>query len=207
MKRSFIYTTSLFLFLLILTISDTASAQKTWTTKSAKAWVKSKKWANGLPINVYADVNSVEFAQQYAANKDYWDKAFAFMKDKNLKELPAGKYPIDGDHVFATITEGPDKDLDKTTWESHRKYIDLQYIITGKEKIGVESLANTTVTKPYDEAKDGANYTATGKFYTATPEEFYLFFPADVHRPSIKVDGFDTVKKLVIKIAYSDLKQ
>lgn len=205
MKTSFAYRSNALLLFVLFAITSIASAQqKEWTEKSAKKWVKSGQWANGLPIKVYSDVNNVEFAKQYAANAAYWDKAFAFMKDKNLKELPVGKYPIDGDNVYATVTEAPDKDFDKTSWESHRKYIDLQYIITGKEKIGREALANATVTKPYDETKDGANYTATGKFYTATPDEFYLFFPGDVHRPSIRVDGYDMVKKLVIKIRYTN---
>lgn len=205
MKTSFVYKSGALLLFLFMAITHIASAQqKEWTEKNAKKWVDSKQWANGLPVKVYADVNAVEFAKQYAANKDYWDKAFAFMKDMKLKELAPGKYVIDGDNVYATVTEGPDKAFDQTAWESHRKYIDLQYIITGEEKMGRESLEKATVTKPYDETKDGANYTATGKIYTATPEEFYLFFPGDVHRPNIKVDGFDVVKKLVIKIRYTN---
>jgi len=68
----------------------------------------------------------------------------------------------------------------------------------------VSPLAEATVTKPYDETKDGANYNATGKYFIASPKEFFLFFPNDVHRPNIKVEGFDTVKKLVIKIKYAN---
>jgi biofilm protein TabA len=64
----------------------------------------------------------------------------------------------------------------------------------------VVNIDKATVTKPYDEAKDGAAYTAEGTSYFAEPGTFYLFFPQDVHRPNIKVNGFDTVKKLVIKI-------
>jgi YhcH/YjgK/YiaL family protein len=203
MKISSACKSSILLFVLTLAMNTLLfGQQKSLTEKEAKDWVKSKQWADGLPINVYSDVNSVEFAKQYNNNKEEWDKAFAFIKEKNLKELPVNKYPIDGNNVYATITEGPDKEYDKTTWESHRKYIDLQYIITGEEKMEVAPLANATVTKPYDETKDGANYIAKGKLYTATPKEFYLFFPDDAHRPSIKVDGYDNVKKLVIKIRY-----
>jgi biofilm protein TabA len=204
MTKPLPYKSILFLFFMISSINTVLAQQKEWTEKSAKKWVKSKQWADGLTIKVHPSVDAVEFAKQYSANKVYWDKAFAFIRDKNLKELPAGKYPIDGENVYATITDGPEKEFEKTAWESHRKYIDVQYVITGKEKIGVESLSKATVSKPYDEAKDGANYTATGEFYVATPDEFFLFFPTDVHRPNIKVDGFDTAKKLVIKIRYAN---
>jgi biofilm protein TabA len=85
--------------------------------------------------------------------------------------------------------------LDKAGWESHKKYIDLQYVIRGKEQIAVSPIDKATVTKPYDETKDVANYTAEGTFYTAEPGTFFLFFPQDVHRPNIKVAGYDMVKK------------
>jgi YhcH/YjgK/YiaL family protein len=185
-------------------IGNNASAQAV-SSKKAEDWVKSRAWANGLTINVYPDINAKEFYQQYHKNKEVWEKAFAFLADsKKLDTLKPGMYPIDGKEVYASITEGAEKTEETAKWESHRKYIDLQYVIRGKEKIGVAPLATATVTKPYDEAKDGANYTAEGKYYIATPVEFYLFFPSDVHRPNIKVDGYDTVKKLVIKIKYTE---
>lgn len=124
---------------------------------------KKKEWAGGLPLVPYRSVNVKEFARQYKLNKLYWDKAFAFIKKNDLVTLPKGKYPIDGDYVYATITEDPSKDFEKTIWESHRKYIDLQYIITGEEIIGIYPVAKATVTKEYDEKKDLANYAAEGK--------------------------------------------
>ncbi len=202
MKKLIPFTNILFLFFMTSITNSALAQQQEWTEKSAKEWVKSQVWANGLAIEVHPSVDAVEFARQYNANKAEWDKAFAFIKDKDLKELPAGKYTIDGDSVYAMITDGPEKEFENTAWESHRKYIDIQHVITGKEKIGVESLPKATLSKPYDETKDFANYTAEGKFYVATPDEFFLFFPADVHRPNIKVEGFDTAKKLVIKIRY-----
>ncbi|AYL94184.1 YhcH/YjgK/YiaL family protein [Mucilaginibacter celer] len=186
---------------LFLLITEIASAQQQEiTAKSAKAWVKERVWANGLKLKLNSSTNNVEFAKQYAANKPLWDKAFEFLRDRNLDLMPPGKYPIDGDNVYASVTEGPSKEFDQSAWESHQNYIDLQYVINGKEKIGVAPIESLTVTKPYDAAKDGANYSGEGKYFTATPDEFFLFFPSDGHRPNIKVDGYDKVKKLVIKI-------
>ncbi|HEY2582085.1 MAG TPA: YhcH/YjgK/YiaL family protein [Mucilaginibacter sp.] len=207
MKTSIAYKISPFIFFLLFIISTGMVIRQTgkdWTEKDAKKWVKSREWSNGLKLNVSSSVNAVEFAKQYHTNKEYWDKAFTFMRDKNLKDLAPGKYVIDGDNVYATVTEAPSKTFEQSAWESHRKYIDLQYVVTGQEKIGISPLAETTVTAPYDESKDIAHYTAKGKFYTATPDEFFLFFPNDAHRPNIVVDGYDVVKKLVIKIKYAN---
>ncbi|MDE6066141.1 MAG: DUF386 domain-containing protein, partial [Duncaniella sp.] len=63
-----------------------------FTPEEAKAWVDSREWANGWNVNADASVNAVEFATQYAANKELWDKLFAFLRDTDLNALPAGKH-------------------------------------------------------------------------------------------------------------------
>jgi YhcH/YjgK/YiaL family protein len=198
MKRISNY--KLICLLIICLFSSAVFAQtKVLTEKAANEWVKKGEWRHGFKPKVYAGMDNVEFAKQYQANKAWWDKAFTFLANTNLDTLSVGKHPIDGENVFATVTEAPDKEMDKTAWESHRKYIDLQYVIKGKEKIGMAPLSTTTVTKPYNETSDGANYTAEGTFYMADPNVFFLFFPQNAHRPSVKVDD-SAVKKIVIKI-------
>ncbi|MBC8052122.1 MAG: YhcH/YjgK/YiaL family protein [Sphingobacteriaceae bacterium] len=173
------------------------------TTKPASNWFKAGEWYNGLALMPYADINKAEFESQYKKNKSRWDKAFAYLKETNLETVAPGKYLLDGDSVYVSVTEGPDKPYEQTNWESHRNMIDVQYIVRGKEKMGVAELSKASVTKAYDPAKDVANYTAAGKFYVAEPGTMYIFFPTDVHRPSIKVDGYDVVKKVVIKLRYT----
>jgi len=196
----------LLLLLPFLSFTGSILAQGTtaWTEKSAAKWLHSNEWKNGLKLDVHPSVNKVVFAQQYYKNKVIWDKAFAFLRDSNLLALKPGKYVIDGDNAYATITEAPSKTFEQSAWESHRKYIDLQYVIKGEEKIGVAPVATATVIKPYDDSRDAANYNAEGQYYIATPSRFFLFFPGDAHRPNIKVDGYDMVKKLVIKIKVVD---
>jgi YhcH/YjgK/YiaL family protein len=189
---------------MLLSLNDTVLSQdmnqNTWTKQSAAKWLRKNEWKNGITLKVHSSLNKIIFAQQYHKNKADWDKTFAFLRDSNLVSLKPGKYVIDGDNVYAIITEAPSKEFDQSAWESHKKYIDLQYVITGKEKIGLVQLSDVTVTKAYDEKKDYANYSADGKYYVAGPGTFFLFFPNDVHRPNIKVRGYDVVKKLIIKI-------
>jgi YhcH/YjgK/YiaL family protein len=142
--------------------------------------------------------------KQYESDKVLWDKVFAFLGDSKLSTMAPGKYPIDGDNAYAIISAGPPKKLEDVKWESHKKYIDLQYVISGKVKLGMAQVSNATVTEPYSESRDAANYNVEGKFLTATPKEFFLFFPQDAHRPDIKVEGADSLKKLVIKIKYKE---
>ena len=172
--------------------------------KQINAWFKSKKWLNGLKLKPHKSINRKEFARQYLNHIERWDKAFAFLKNQNLADLKPGKYEIDGDRVFATVAEAASKTFEVSTWESHRKYQDIQYIIRGKERIGAASIASAIVTKPYDAAIDAAFYTAKGNYYIADPTTFFIFFPEDLHRPNIEVDKFPIVKKVVVKVLVSD---
>jgi biofilm protein TabA len=168
-------------------------------TKKIDKWYKKKDWLNGLTLQPHSSVNKQEFARQYAANKSLWDKAFEFLRTHDLANLAPGDYPLAGDSAYVKVTEVKNKEFDKTQWESHKKYIDLQYVAKGKEKIGVTPVTSATITDPYNGAKDAAHYTAEGNYYIAEPGTFFIFFPSDAHRPNIKVND-DLVKKVVIKV-------
>lgn len=197
----------LFLVFSFIIVGKLAVAQQTtWTGTEARAWATKKQSSFPSKVIVHPFTNYVEYVQQYHANPGLWDKAFNFLNDKKLDTLAPGKYVIDGDNVYAMITLAPSKEFDKSAWESHQKYIDLQHVIKGQEKIGIVPVSSAKVTDPYDQAKDIAHYEAQGTFYTAAPNTFFLFFPSDAHRPNIKVKGYDTVRKVVIKIKYAPLK-
>ena len=185
---------------LVTQVSAQTNPSAKWTKHKAKKWFSKKEWLNGANLIPHSSINKMEFARQYHINKTYWDKAFAFLKEHDLATLAPGKYPIEGTNVFATITADPSKDFDKTQWESHRKYIDLQCIITGEERMGKYPFTRLTVTKPYDETKDVANYSGDGTIYDVPAGTFMIFFPSDAHRPNITPGGNKVVKKIVIKI-------
>lgn len=192
-----------FCIALAILICSNAAAQENkteWTKHAAKKWFKKKDWLNGANLHPHSSIDKKEFARQYHINKIYWDKAFAFLKEHNLDSLPKGKYTVDGTNVTVSVTQDSSKNFDKTNWESHRKYVDLQLIVSGEEKMGIYPVASSTVIKEYDEKKDVANYEAKGKFYVGGPGTFFLFFPTDAHRPNITPGGNKPVKKIVIKI-------
>lgn len=196
MKKQILFSAAILVLLFILNAGKSANAQQSPAAK----WLKSKAWRNGVKLKLHPSVNAGAFYEQYQANKAVWDKAFQLITQHNLDTLKPGKYPIDGDNAYANITEAQSKELEKASWESHQNYIDLQYVINGKERIGVAPVTRATVTNAYDAAKDVTNYMADGQYYVAEPGTFFLFFPKDAHRPNIKVEGFEIVKKMVIKI-------
>jgi biofilm protein TabA len=169
-------------------------------TSNIDKWFKQKEYLNGLKAEPHESVDKVEFARQYNANKDLWDAAFAYLKNTNLQTLPVGKYTIVPDKVTVSVTEDSTKNFEKTNWESHRKMVDIQYIVRGEEKMGVAPVSTAKVIRPYDEKRDAANYEVEGKYYVSTPDKFFIFFPTDAHRPNITTGGNKPDKKIVIKV-------
>jgi YhcH/YjgK/YiaL family protein len=117
--------------------------------------------------------------------------------------MKPGVYVIDSGNVIATISDLPAKEIDSVKWEAHRNFNDLQYIIKGKAKMGVAPVADHSATLiiPYTNKSDNENFTNdVGAYYDADPGTFFIFSPLEMHRPAIKVQGYDTVKKIVIKV-------
>ena len=198
---------SALLFLAIISVFSVMArtSGENWNKKNSAKWFKSYEWANGIKLKADKSVDQVEFAKQYHANKAYWDLAFAWLRDNDPETVSVGKYVLDSlNNVIVTVTEkASTRDFDKTKWEGHCKYIDLQYIAKGKEKMGIAPIAKAAVSTPYNATKDNGFYTipeADSKYRVAQPGTFLLFFTSDAHRPNIKVDGYDIVRKIVIKI-------
>jgi biofilm protein TabA len=180
--------------------SSTIPSDTSWTKKKAQTWFNSHEWLHGLKLKPHQSIDQLAFARQYATNKSRWDKAFAYLKATDMKAIKAGHYQIEGEDVYANVTEAPLKEFGKTQYEAHQNYSDIHLMISGKEKIGVASLEGATVKTAYDPAKEVGFWNAEGKIYTAAPGTFFIFFPENAHRPSIKEDGQDVVKKIVVKV-------
>ena len=172
-----------------------------WSKGKAQKWFNKKKWLSGLTITPDNTIDKQEFAKQYHAHQDRWDKAFAFFKNTNLADLKPGRYTIDGENVYATVTDGKLREMNTSSYEAHKHYADIQYVISGSEQIGVAPFEGAVEKVAYDPEKDIAFYDAAGQFYKATPQTFFIFFPErNAHRPGITSSDSDHDKKLVIKV-------
>lgn len=126
--------------------------------------------------------------------------ALKFLENNNLSEYKSGRHEIDGDEIFVLVQNYQTKQLSEGKFEAHKKYIDIQFIIEGKEKIGYTHISNLSETTEYDESKDIVFLEGNGDFVTAEKNMFVIFFPEDAHMPGIETNSQGYVKKAVIKI-------
>jgi YhcH/YjgK/YiaL family protein len=127
-------------------------------------------------------------------------RAFEFAKTTDFAAMPDGTYPLDGDEVRALVQRYTTKLPNEGRWEAHRKHIDLQFVLTGEEHVGVAPIGRL-VAEPFDAEKDIMWLTGDGDRVTLRPGEFVLLWPEDGHMPAMAIDTPMPVLKVVIKIA------
>ncbi|MFC2116785.1 YhcH/YjgK/YiaL family protein [Bacteroidota bacterium] len=164
-------------------------------------WFENGEWREGLEITPDESINKAEFFAQYCKRKELWDKAFEYLKTADLDSLQVGKIELKGDSLFAVVTEYLTRDDEESSYEAHQKYADIQYLISGEEKMGVAGLDKSTITVPYDESNDIVFLNAPDdNLRMANDKLFFVFFPDDAHRPCMKIDEKSPVKKIVLKV-------
>jgi len=142
----------------------------------------------------------IKNAQQYFSLGENIEKALTYLASTDFTALEPGKYEIDGENVFALVQEYNTRPYSAGKWESHRKYIDVQYIVSGKEKMGFTESTKVIVMEDYNDEKDCTIYKGEGNFIIIEEGHFAIFFPTDIHMPSMAINIPREVKKVVVKV-------
>ncbi len=145
-------------------------------------------------------VDHIENRELYSGLNSDIKKALDYLYETDFSEVENGKYDIDGENIFALVNEYKTKDLSQGKPESHRKYIDVQFIYSGEEFIGYAPLSNQKVVKAYDERNDITFYDCDQSLLLIQKKMFAIFFPNDIHMPAIRVKNPVVVKKIVVKV-------
>jgi YhcH/YjgK/YiaL family protein len=143
-------------------------------------------------------LDTLERAALYTAMHPGLEAAFAFLRTTDLRRLPAGKTPIDGDRLYAMVVTGAAKGRAGTRLETHRAYIDIQFTLAGAETIGWTPLAQLRGGQGYNAGKDIEFFTdVVQAWIDVPPGTFAAFFPEDGHAP---MAGQGDLHKVVLKI-------
>lgn len=144
-------------------------------------------------------------AGEYRANKNAWDAALAFIERNDLASLQAGIHEIPGTEAYVNVIDYETRF--EGDYEYHRKYIDVQYIVSGEEKCYVLPLADLTVN--LEDYKENDDYgMMNGPAEGVEVQEVVLkegmvgiYFPFDAHMPSMAIgDASEKSRKVVVKI-------
>ena len=130
-------------------------------------------------------------------------KAVLYVAQTDFDALEDGRQEIDGERMFANVFHLTSKPKEKIPLEGHKEYADVQFWLSGCEWCGVAP--RTGKENCIEAQKDRDLYffdKGEGEsFLYAQPGCYAVFFPDDLHRPGICVDGDpETYRKVVVKI-------
>jgi YhcH/YjgK/YiaL family protein len=155
-----------------------------------------------------AIIGKIEDILKQLKVSDNQQKGLKYLQEKNLADIfesiEVGKakvIEIEGKEVFAVFSKYETKENSKTIFEKHKKYIDIQYITKGEEKIYVTS-ENLSILQDYSEENDcelgvGDSYSS----FLLVSGVAAILFPEDWHAPGQFSTQTKQVEKVVIKIA------
>ena len=131
------------------------------------------------------------------------EAGFEFLEKSGLASLPPGKHQILGDAVYAMVMQSPSRAPEAGQFEAHRNYIDIQYLLSGEEVIGLTPVEGLQVVTPYDAAKDVVFYAAPESYRRLAihPGHFAVFFPQEAHLPMCHSQHPHDLHKVVVKVS------
>ena len=145
-------------------------------------------------------LDRISQAGLYTSLNPHFAKAFAFLRQQGLDKLADGRHEIDGDNVYAMVVKGTGKQRSQAKLEVHRKYIDIQYLVSGCDDIGWKTykLCKNSL-GDYNAANDTELFSdMSSAWITICPGDFAVLFPQDAHAPGF---GEGEFHKVVVKVA------
>ncbi|MFA5865623.1 MAG: YhcH/YjgK/YiaL family protein [Phycisphaerae bacterium] len=145
-------------------------------------------------------IDSLKNASLYYGLNERIAFGLEFLEKDNLIGMAPGRYEIDGSNIFALIQHYETKPQERGKWEAHRRYIDIQFVVQGMERMGYANLGTMEISEPYNEKDDYLLLGGSGDFFTVRAGTFVVFAPEDVHMPTIAVSSPQPVIKVVVKV-------
>ena len=150
-------------------------------------------------------VDRIENYAKYADLPAALFRAIEYIGSTDFSHVESGQYELDGRDMISIVNRYPTKSMDKAVWESHRTYIDVQFVAGGHERFGWVPLNKApAVATEYDEKKDVIFYEAGTDTFDAPAGTFMIFYPDDVHAPGLMAGTpprSGDVVKVVVKVS------
>lgn len=145
-------------------------------------------------------LDSIENAARYLNLGEGVAKALQYIQHNDLSQITPGKYEIEEEKLVMMVFEFEASNTDECKLEGHRKYLDLQYWVTGSELMGHDILGSQKILEAYDEQKDCAFYSCLASYSRLTPGMFVIYYPSDLHTAVADPLSTNRVRKIVFKI-------
>ncbi len=146
-------------------------------------------------------IDRIQNRSSYSGISPLFDEAFDFalsLRDKAPGRYECGTLPAG--EVYAMVQEGETKPFDEGLIEAHRRYLDVQIMLSGGETVFYQEIEGLKEAVPYSEEKDIIFFEKAGQPVQIREDMFYVVFPQDGHMPCRHLEGPGSYRKIVLKI-------
>lgn len=142
----------------------------------------------------------ITYASEYFNLSEGIRAALEYLATTNLGVLEPGRHDVQGNDVFALVSDYQTRTPAEAFWEAHRRHVDVQFVHSGVERIAYGDLA-CFQSAPYDAERDLIVATGeSGRYVEVGEREFVILFPHDVHMPGLTGERQEAVRKIVVKV-------
>lgn len=144
-------------------------------------------------------IDHIDNAALYWGLGPRFEQALRYLAETDLAATAPQRYDLDGDDLFALIQQYQAKPRAEGFWEAHRRYADVQYVVSGAEHMGYAPIAALKAGE-YDGEKDFLKLEGQGAFIELRAGFFMILCPQDGHMPGLAIEAPTPVKKAVVKV-------
>lgn len=126
-------------------------------------------------------------------------RGLEILRDTDFSQLEDKRYEVDGDQLFFSLQSYESKPANDTP-EAHRHYVDIQFLVSGRERMGVAPLEDMVEVAEARPEGDIWLYHGPTDEILLTGDRFAVLWPEDAHAPGIAVDGPEPCRKCVVKV-------
>jgi len=139
-------------------------------------------------------------------NNNYFNETIENINKIDFSSLADGIYDLkEKDFFYHLVSYKTKEKIDQTSAEAHKRYIDFNYILSGKETMCYTPNIDPHVfSSGYDSVKDVelTKNTVSENFFTVKKGMFVIFYPGEIHRSGLMADESLIIRKLVFKILF-----
>ncbi|MGL6065406.1 MAG: YhcH/YjgK/YiaL family protein [Fusobacteriaceae bacterium] len=150
---------------------------------------------------IFGNIDNLKYEKNYHV---IIQKATNYLKKTDFTKMEVGRFhPFGEIDMFVQVIDLETKKEEEIMPEIHKKYIDIQFLVKGEERIGVSvDNGKNKISENYNSERDILFYSESiNEFYIKMIQgTFAVFFPNIIHRPGCLINEKMMIRKVVIKI-------
>lgn len=145
-------------------------------------------------------IDTIENCAHYFGMHPDFERVFRWLRAADADALTERRYVIEEGRLWVSVQRYVSKPREECAAEGHEKFIDIQYVVRGREAVGYEPRAGSRALSDYDAEHDIQFFEDHCDLITIPTGSFYIAAPDDLHLTKCACVEPEEIIKLVAKV-------